>query len=116
MLINKILNVGIIVSLTVAGVNLYRYLQERDDGKSIVSCSLPTGNFEIIPRDGRLNAVNTETGMTLGVPERSRDGRVLLVTNGGRVRDVTECLGEKKGWFAPRWPDAENKRPGGISQ
>lgn len=33
MLIKKIINVGIIVSLTVAGVNLYRYLQERDDGK-----------------------------------------------------------------------------------
>jgi len=108
-LIKKILNVGIIVSLTVAGVNLYRYLQERDDGKSIVSCSLPTGNFEIVPRDGRLDAVNTETGMTLGVPERRPDGSVLLVTNGGRVRDVTECLGEKKGWFTPRWPGAADR-------
>ncbi|EAQ9984970.1 hypothetical protein EAP48_26445 [Salmonella enterica] len=116
MVTDRILTVGIIVSLSVAGTNLYHSLQDRNAGKSIVSCSLPTGNFEIIPRDGRLNAVNTETGMTLGVPERSRDGRVLLVTNGGRVRDVTECLGEKKGWFAPRWPDAENKRPGGISQ
>ncbi|HCJ7372034.1 TPA: hypothetical protein NVL56_004026 [Enterobacter hormaechei subsp. xiangfangensis] len=109
MLIQKIVNVGIIVSLSVAGVNLYRYLQERDDGKSILSCSLPTGNFEIIPRDGRLNAVNTETGMTLGVPERRPDGSVLLVTNGGRVRDVTECLGEKKGWFTPRWPGAADR-------
>ncbi|EOX8980571.1 hypothetical protein ACPW6J_003716 [Enterobacter hormaechei] len=109
MLIKKILNVGIIVSLTVAGVNLYRYLQNRDDGKSILSCSLPTGNFEIIPRDGRLNAVNTESGMTLGVPERRPDGSVLLVTNGGRVRDVTECLGEKKGWFTPRWPGAADR-------
>jgi len=108
-LIKKILNVGIIVSLTVAGVNLYRYLQNRDDGKSILSCSLPTGNFEIIPRDGRLNAVNTESGMTLGVPERRPDGSVLLVTNGGRVRDVTECLGEKKGWFTPRWPGAADR-------
>ncbi|MET6349089.1 hypothetical protein [Enterobacter kobei] len=49
MLIKKIINVGIIVSLTVAGVSLYRYLQERGDGKGIVSCSLPTGNIEIIP-------------------------------------------------------------------
>ncbi|MGC6079436.1 MULTISPECIES: hypothetical protein [Citrobacter] len=116
MLIERILNVGIIVSLTVAGVNLYHYLQDRDDGKSIVSCSLPTGDFEIIPRDGRLNAVNTATGMTLGVPERDPDGHVVLVTHGGKVRDVTDCLGEKKWWFAPRWPDAEEKLPSGISQ
>ncbi|PNL03863.1 hypothetical protein CEQ28_000145 [Hafnia alvei] len=109
MVINRILTFGIIVSLSVAGTNLYRYLQERDAGKYIVSCSLPTGNFEIIPRDGRLDAVNTVTGMTLGVPERVPDGRVVLVTHGGKVRDVTDCLGDKKGWFAPRWPEAANK-------
>ena len=109
MVIYRILTVGIIVSLSVAGTHLYRYLQERDAGKYIVACSLPTGNFEIIPRDGRLDAVNTVTGMTLGVPERVPDGRVVLVTHGGKVRDVTDCLGDKKGWFAPRWPEAANK-------
>ncbi|PUW01489.1 hypothetical protein [Cronobacter sakazakii] len=109
MVIDRILTVGIIVSLSVAGTNLYRYLQDRNAGKSIVSCSLPTGDFKIIPLDGRLDAVNTETGMTLGVPERVSDGRVVLVTHGGKVRDVTDCLGEKKGWFAPRWPDAADK-------
>lgn len=116
MLIQKILNVGIIVSLSVAGTNLYRILQERDAGKGILSCSLPAGDFEIIPRDGRLHAVNTATGMTLGVPERDPDGQVVLVTHEGTVRDVTDCLGEKKGWFAPRRPDAGDKQPGGNSQ
>lgn len=106
---DRILSVAIVMCLSVAGTNLYHYLQERDAGRSIVSCSLPTGNFEIIARDGRLDAVNTVTGMTLGVPERDHDGRVVLVTHGGKVRDVTDCLGDKKGWFAPRWPEAANK-------
>lgn len=104
--IDRILTVGIIVSLSVAGTNLYHYLQERNADQGIVSCSLPTGDFTIIPRDGRLDAVNSATGMTLGVPERVPDGRVVLVTHGGKVRDVTDCLGENKGWFAPRWPEA----------
>ena len=104
MLIKKILNVGIIVSLTVAGVNLYRYLQERDDGKGIVSCSLPTGNIEIIPRDGRLNAVNTETGMKLGVPERWPDGQIMITANGGRMINATACLGQHSSWFAVKEP------------
>ncbi|HAG0277398.1 TPA: hypothetical protein G8S33_003882 [Salmonella enterica] len=97
MLINKILDVGIIVSLSIAGTNLYHYLQDRNQG--IVSCSLPTGDFNIIPRDGRLDAVNTETGMTLGVPERVSDDPVVLVTHGGKVWDVTDYLGEKKFWL-----------------
>ncbi|EEJ1195870.1 hypothetical protein IO249_003405 [Salmonella enterica] len=109
MVTDRILTVGIIVSLSVAGTNLYHSLQDRNAGKSIISCSLPTGDFEIIPRDGRLNAVNTATGMTLGVPELDPDGHVVLVTHGGTVRDVTDCLGDKKGWFAPRWPEAANK-------
>ncbi|ASG90752.1 hypothetical protein [Salmonella enterica] len=117
MLINKILNVGIIVSLSIAGTNLYHYLQGRNATQGIVSCSLPTGDFNIIPRDGRLDAVNTETGMTLGVPERVSDDHVVLVTHGGKVWDVTDCLGEKKLWFAPRWPDtATNQDSGRISQ
>ncbi|QRQ77040.1 hypothetical protein JQN59_26375 (plasmid) [Citrobacter sp. B72] len=105
-LISKVLSVGIIVSLTVVGVNIYRSWQESAASTSVATCSLPTGNFKIIPRDGRLNAVNAETGMTLGVPVRHPDGKVLLVTHEGKVRDVTDCLGEKKGWFAPRGPDA----------
>ncbi|EAA5420650.1 hypothetical protein CB438_18135 [Salmonella enterica subsp. enterica serovar Newport] len=117
MLINKILNVGIIVSLSIAGTNLYHYLQGRNAPQGIVSCSLPTGDFNIIPRDGRLDAVNTETGMTLGVPERVSDDHVVLVTHGGKVWDVTDCLGEKKLWFAPRWPDTATKQDSGrISQ
>lgn len=115
--IDRMLTVGIIVSLSVAGTNLYRYLKDRNADQGIVSCSLPTGSFTVIPRDGRLDAVNTETGMTLGVPERDPDGSVVLVTHGGNVRDVTACLGENKGWFAPRWPDAADKQHGGgISQ
>ncbi|HAF4865920.1 TPA: hypothetical protein G9F10_004065 [Salmonella enterica] len=116
MIIDRMLTVGMIVALSVAGTNLYHYLQDRNADQGIVSCSLPTSDFTIIPRDGRLDAVNTETGMTLGVPERDPDGRVVLVTHGGNVQDVTDCLGEKKGWFAPRWPDATDKQQGGISQ
>ncbi|MDU1922522.1 hypothetical protein [Enterobacter sp.] len=102
--------VGALLVASVLGIALYHYYHpESKTAGSIASCSLPTGNFEIIPRDGRLDAVNTETGMTLGVPERRPDGSVLLVTNGGRVRDVTECLGENKGWFTPRWPGAADR-------
>lgn len=102
--------VGGLLATGLLGTALYLYYhpESKTEG-SIASCSLPSVNFEIIPRDGRLDAVNTETGMTLGMPERRPDGRVLLVTNGGRVRDVTECLGEKKGWFAPRWPGAADR-------
>ncbi|EIK1335568.1 hypothetical protein LJV55_004061 [Salmonella enterica] len=117
MLIKKILDVGIIVSLSVAGTNLYHYLQGRNAPQGIVSCSLPTGGFDIIPRDGRLDAVNTETGMTLGVPERVSDDHVVLVTRGGKEWDVTDCLGERKWWFAPRWPDTSTSQDSGrISQ
>ncbi|EIC2135763.1 hypothetical protein LAD81_004018 [Citrobacter freundii] len=109
--------VGALLVVGLLGTALYYYYHpENQTAGSIASCSLPTGNFEIIPRDGRLNAVNTATGMTLGVPERDPDGHVVLVTHGGKVRDVTDCLGERKWWFAPRWPDAEEKRPSGISQ
>lgn len=106
----RFFQVGALLFVGLLGTALYHnYHAKSQRAGSIASCSLPTGNFEIVPRDGRLNAVNTETGMTLGVPERRPDGSVLLVTNGGRVRDVTECLGEKKGWFAPRWPDATDR-------
>lgn len=99
-----------VLSVCLLGAELYYYYHPESQSEgSIAACSLPTGNFEITPRDGRLNAVNTETGMTLGVPERRPDGSVLLVTNVGRVRDVTECLGEKKGWFTPRWPGAADR-------
>lgn len=93
--------------IVLVGFNFYR--GENTSPDALVTCNLPSGNFAIIPRDGRLNAVNTETGMTLGVPVRHPDGKVLLVTHGGKVRDVTDCLGEKKGWFAPSWPDATDK-------
>lgn len=96
------------------------YFQNRRESKSegsIASCSLPSGNFEIIPHDGRLDAVNTENGITLGVPERCSEGKVILVTHDGRVRDVTTCFGKNKGWFAPSQPYAKDEpRGGGISQ
>lgn len=93
--------------IVLVGFDFYRGKNSSLD--ALATCNLPSGSFAIIPRDGRLDAVNPKTGMTLGVPERRPDGSVLLVTNGGSVRDVTECLGEKKGWFAPRWPDAADK-------
>lgn len=95
MLIKKILNVGIIVSLTVAGVNLYRYLQERDDGKSIVSCSLPTGTFNLIQRDGHLQPVDQKTGAVAGFLERRSNGQIQLTTADGFAPNVTPCLSGK---------------------
>lgn len=95
MLIKKIINVGIIVSLTVAGVNLYRYLQERDDGKSIVSCSLPTGNFDLLNLDGRLQPVDESTGKVIGFLERWSNGEIQLTTADGFAPNVTPCLSGK---------------------
>ncbi|EPO4111200.1 hypothetical protein ACUADT_003668 [Enterobacter cloacae] len=95
MLIKKIINVGIIVSLTVAGVNLYRYLQERDDGKGIVSCSLPTGNFELLNLDGRLQPVDESTGKVIGFLERRSNGEIQLTTADGFAPNVTPCLSGK---------------------
>ncbi|EQA1583304.1 hypothetical protein ABKW25_20865 (plasmid) [Enterobacter hormaechei] len=95
MLIKKIINVGIIVSLTVAGVNLYRYLQERDDGKGIVSCSLPTGNFDLLNLDGRLQPVDESTGKVIGFLERRSDGQIQLTTADGFAPNVTPCLSGK---------------------
>ncbi|QHM78122.1 hypothetical protein C7M52_04153 (plasmid) [Mixta theicola] len=95
MLIKKIINVGIIVSLTVAGVNLYRYLQERDDGKGIVSCSLPTGNFDLLNLDGRLQPVDESTGKVIGFLERRSDGQIQLTTADGFAPNVTSCLSGK---------------------
>ncbi|HGD3582761.1 TPA: hypothetical protein ACI4GT_003507 [Enterobacter hormaechei] len=95
MLIKKIINVGIIVSLTVAGVNLYRYLQERDDGKGIVSCSLPTGNFDLLNLDGRLQPVDESTGKVIGFLERRSDGQIQLTTADGFAPNVTACLSGK---------------------
>lgn len=95
MLIKKIINVGIIVSLTVAGVNLYRYLQERDDGKGIVSCSLPTGNFDLLNLDGRLQPVDESTGKVIGFLERRSNGEIQLTTADGFAPNVTPCLSGK---------------------
>lgn len=95
MLIKKIINVGIIVSLTVAGVNLYRYLQERDDGKGIVSCSLPTGNFDLLNLDGRLQPVDESTGKVIGFLERRSDGQIQLTTADGFAPNVTPCMSGK---------------------
>lgn len=95
MLIKKIINVGIIVSLAVAGVNLYRYLQERDDGKGIVSCSLPTGNFDLLNLDGRLQPVDESTGKVIGFLERRSDGQIQLTTADGFAPNVTPCLSGK---------------------
>jgi len=94
-LIKKIINVGIIVSLTVAGVNLYRYLQERDDGKGIVSCSLPTGNFDLLNLDGRLQPVDESTGKVIGFLERRSDGQIQLTTADGFAPNVTPCMSGK---------------------
>lgn len=95
MLIKKIINVGIIVSLTVVGVNLYRYLQERGDGKGIVSCSLPTGYFDLLNLDGRLQPVDESTGKVIGFLERRSDGQIQLTTADGFAPNVTPCLSGK---------------------
>ena len=95
MLIKKIINVGIIVSLTVAGVSLYRYLQERGDGKGIVSCSLPTGNFDLLNLDGCLQPVDESTGKVIGFLERRSNGEIQLTTADGFAPNVTPCLSGK---------------------
>lgn len=95
----------VVLSVCLLGAALYYYYHpESQSESSIASCSLPTGNIEIIPRDGRLNAVNTETGMKLGVPERWPDGQIMITANGGRMINATACLGQHSSWFAVKEP------------
>lgn len=100
--------VGALLVASVLGIALYHYYHpESKTTESIASCSLPSGNFEIIPRDGRLNAVNTETGMKLGVPERWADGQIMITANGGRMINATACLGQHSSWFALKEPTTQ---------
>ncbi|KJX44678.1 hypothetical protein [Enterobacter hormaechei] len=97
--------VGALLVVGLLGTALYHYYHPESQSEgSIASCSLPADNFEIIPRDGRLNAVNTETGMKLGVPERWPDGQIMITANGGRMINATACLGQHSSWFAVKEP------------
>ncbi len=95
MVINRMLTMGIVVSLSVAGTSLYHYLQERSAGRSIVSCSLPTGDFTVISRDGHLQTLDQKTGAEAGLLERWPDGDIQLTTTEGFAPDVTQCLSGK---------------------
>lgn len=94
-LMSKILSIGIIVSLTVAGVNIYRSWQESAAGQSITTCSLPTGDVKVISRDGLLRAVEQSTGEVAGLLERWPNGDIQLTTNDGFAPNVTPCLSGK---------------------
>lgn len=94
-LISKILSVGIIVSLTVAGVNIYRYWQESAAGQSVATCFLPTGDVKVISRDGLLRAVDRSTGEAAGLLERWPNGDIQLTTKDGFAPNVTPCLSGK---------------------
>lgn len=113
--VNKLLFVGVIACMVLAGADLSFYLQEQHTDLSIATCSMPGGNFKIIPHNGWLEAVNVATGAVLGIPEREKDGAVWL-RRGLWSIDVTTCLGRKRSWFAPRSPVDRPRQTGvGIS-
>ncbi|WP_149543344.1 hypothetical protein [Serratia marcescens] len=95
MYIDRILSVGIIVSLSVAGTNLYHYLKDRNADQGIVSCSLATGDVKVISRDGLLRAVDRKTGEAAGFLERWPNGDIQLTTKDGFAPNVTPCLSGK---------------------
>ncbi|EIT7321881.1 hypothetical protein L3D42_004224 [Enterobacter hormaechei] len=68
-LMSKILSIGIIVSLMVAGVNIYRFWQESAAGQS--------------------------TGEVAGFLERWPNGDIQLTTKDGFAPNVTPCLSGK---------------------
>ena len=106
MVIDRILTMGIVVSLAVAGVHLIQYLGERaeagqrDKEGVVATCDAGGKTFVVKPHFGELIAVETPTGMKLGVPERWPDGQIMITANGGRTINATACLGQHSSWFA----------------
>lgn len=99
-MINRFLKLGlidlmIILCLLVAGVNLLAYLGGRSADQSIADCSLPTGNFELLNQDGRLQPVDKSTGKVIGFLGRRASGEIQLTTADGFTPNVTPCLSGK---------------------
>lgn len=106
MFIDRILTMGIVVSLAVAGVHLTQYLVgraeagQRDNEGVVATCDAGGKTFVVQPRFGELMAIETPTGMKLGIPERWPDGQIMITANGGRMINATACLGQHSSWFA----------------
>lgn len=105
MVIKKFMRLGpleliILLCLLTALVNLLQYLGGREDGPpaaegSIATCTLPTGSFDVIQRDGHLQPVDQKTGAVAGLLELRPDGKIQLTTAEGFAPDVTPCLSGK---------------------
>lgn len=105
MVIKKFMSLGpleliILISLLMALAHLLQYLGGREDGPpdtegSIATCSLSTGSFYVIQRDGHLQPVDQKTGAVAGLLERWPDGEIQLTTADGFAPNVTQCLSGK---------------------
>lgn len=100
-MINRFLKPGlidlmIILCLLVAGVNLLAYPGgRRSADQNIAGCSLPTGNFELLNQDGRLQPADESTGKVTGFLGRRASGEIQLTTADGFTPNVTPCLSGK---------------------
>lgn len=102
MVIKKFMRLGpleliILLCLLTALVNLLQYLGGREDGPpaaegSIATCTLPTGSFDVIQRDGYLQPVDQKTGAVAGLLQRWPNGEIQLTTAEGFAPNVTPCL------------------------
>lgn len=106
----NIMQLLILVCLLGAGAQLLQYLGGRAEaGQSdtegvVATCDAGGKTFVVQPRFGELMAVETPTGMTLGVPERWPDGQIMITASGGRMINATACLGQHSSWFAVKAP------------
>ncbi|WP_436883059.1 hypothetical protein [Enterobacter asburiae] len=88
--------VGALLVASLLGIALYHYYHpESKTTGSIASCSLPTGNFDLLNLDGRLQPVDESTGKVIGFLERRSDGQIQLTTSDGFAPNVTPCLSGK---------------------
>lgn len=110
MLIKRILKMGRVIPLALAAVCVLYYPGERAEAGEpsaegvVATCDAGGKTFVVQPRFGELMAVETPTGMKLGVPERWPDGQIMITANGGRMINATACLGQHSNWFAVKEP------------
>lgn len=107
MFIDRILKMGRVIPLALTAVCVFYYPVERaeagqrDNEGVVATCDAGGKTFVVKPHFGELMAVETPTGMKLGVPERWPDGQIMITANGGRMINATTCLGQHSSWFAP---------------